>query len=79
MADCSQYSDSTRKRNLRLTPGSQPWAAAVIHDLRAGYGIEDIALRLDCRAEAVREKVAELRRFGLLSQLYAQARRGWRA
>ena len=81
MADISQYSDSAFARNphaQRLTPGSQPWAVAVIRDLRAGFGIEDIALRLDCRAEAVREKVAKLRRLGLMPELYAQARKGWR-
>lgn len=83
MAVDSLYSDSARARNpeqseYRLTPGSQPWAAAVVRDLRDGYGVEDITLRLRCRPEAVRDKVRTWRRMGLLVQLYAQARPGWR-
>jgi DNA-binding NarL/FixJ family response regulator len=69
---------SAQKDCCRLTPGSQPWAAAVIRDLREGYGVEDIALRLFCSVEVVREKVANLRRLGLMPQLYEQARKGWR-
>jgi hypothetical protein len=83
MADGSQYPDSAPARNpeqsaTRLTPGSQPWAAAVVHDLRSGFGVEDIALRLHCRVDAVRDKVATWRRMGLIPELYAQARKGWR-
>ena len=83
MAVESQYSDSARARNPehfgpRLTPGTQPWAAAVVRDLRAGFGAEDIALRLGCDPQHIREKLAKLRRLGLLSQLYAQAREEWR-
>lgn len=83
MAVESQYSYSARLRNPeqsehRLTPGSQQWAAAVVRDMRAGYGVEDIAVRLRCRPDQVRDKVRTWRRMGLLVQLVAQARREWR-
>lgn len=89
MAIDSQYNDSARLRNReqskhRLTPGSQPWSVAVIDGLRDGYGVEDIALRLGCRADAVRDEVQKLRRTGMMARVYndewrrAQALRGGR-
>lgn len=75
-ANISPRGDSTNQ--IRQTPGSTPWKAAVIRDLREGYGVEDIALRMDCRVEAVRELVAELRKAGLLPRMYHDARKKWR-
>ena len=70
----SPKGDSAITRS-RLTLGSQPWAAAVIRALRAGYGVEDIALRLECPTEAVRDLVAKLRERGLLTSFCADARK----
>ena len=64
---------------FRETPGSQPWKAAVIRDLRDGFGVEDIAHRMDCDVQRVRDLVADLRKRGLLPRLYEDARREWRA
>ena len=84
MPDLRHYPDSARSRNPeqskhRETPGSQPWKAAVIRDLREGFGVEDIAHRMDCDVQRVRELVADLRKRGLLPRLYEDARRDWRA
>lgn len=46
------------------------WMVRVRELLREGYGVEDIALRLDCDVEHVRAEVAILRREGLLERLY---------
>lgn len=78
------YPDSARLRNREQskhieTPGSAPWKAAVVRDLREGFGVEDIAHRMQCDEEHVRKLVAQLRRHGLLPQLYEQARRDWRS
>ena len=75
-AHISPAGDSANTRS-RLTPGSQPWAAAVIRALRAGYGVEDIALRLGCRTDAVRDLVAKLRQRDLLVKFYAEQKRAW--
>ena len=64
---------------FRETPGSTPWKAAVIVQLREGLGVEDIALRMSCDVKHVRDLVSQLRRHGLLPHLYEQARREWRA
>ena len=84
MPDTRHFPDSARSRNPeqnkpRETPGSTPWKAAVIRDLRAGFGVEDIAQRMDCDVQRVRDVVLQLRRHGLLPRLYAEARREWRA
>jgi|GEM_PF-3961214 len=63
----------------RETPGSEHWKAAVIRDLREGYGVEDIALRMECDVQAVRDLVAYLRKHGVLPWLYQQARREWQS
>lgn len=47
--------------------------AKVLNDLRAGYGVEDIALRLSIPVEVVRTIVADLRADGILADL------DWRA
>ena len=59
--------------------GTTPWKAAVIRDLREGFGVEDIAHRMGCDVQAVRDLVADLRRHGLLPRLYMDARAKWRA
>ena len=64
---------------FRETPGSTPWKAAVIRDLREGFGVEDIAHRMECDVQAVRDLVADLRKYGLLPRLYMDARAKWRA
>ena len=64
---------------FRETPGSTPWKAAVIRDLREGFGVEDIAHRMDCGVQPVRDLVADLRKHGLLPRLYQQARREWQS
>ena len=79
-----KYLDSARSRNpeqsaYRETPGSTPWKAAVIRDLRAGFGVEDIAHRMDCDVQRVRDFVADLRKHGLLPHLYEQARCEWKS
>ena len=76
-ATISPKGDSANQ--FRETPGSTPWKAAVIRDLREGFGVEDIALRMDCDVQRVRDFVADLRKHGLLPHLYEQARREWRA
>jgi len=61
---------SRRKRtvppSLRMDPGSGPWRDHVNGRLLDGYGVEDIAIALDCHADAVRRHVRELRRRGTL-------------
>ena len=84
MPHAVHYPDSAHLRNPeqpkpRETPGSTPWKAAVIRDLRDGFGVEDIAHRMDCDVQRVRDLVADLRKHGLLPQMYQQARREWRA
>ena len=64
---------------FRETPGSTPWKAAVIRDLREGFGVEDIALRMDCGVQPVRDLVLQLRRHGLLPRLYGEARCNWKS
>lgn len=69
MAKPSQYSPHGVIHNpehFAHTVGSGPWKRAVHDALRDGYGVEDIALRLGCRLDAVREYVAKLRRLGRL-------------
>ena len=84
MPHAVHYPDSAHLRKTeqsasRETPGSTPWKAAVIRDLREGFGVEDIAHRMDCDVQRVRDFVADLRKHGLLPQMYQQARREWRA
>ena len=84
MPDTRHYPDSARSRNpeqsaYRETPGSTPWKAAVIRDLRDGFGVEDIAHRMDCDVQRVRDLVADLRKHGLLPHLYEQARGEWKS
>ena len=85
MAADSQYLDSARMRNpeqnpkVKGTPGTGPWKAAVLNDLREGYGVEDIALRLDCRVHSVRNFVSDMRRAGILPEIYADARKAWQS
>ena len=69
----------THQENLITPPGTTPWKAAVIRDLRDGFGVEDIAHRMGCDVQAVRDLVADLRKHGLLPRLYEGARREWRA
>ena len=64
---------------FRETPGSTPWKAAVIRDLRHGFGVEDIALRMDCDVQRVRDLVADLCKHCLLPHLYEQARGEWQS
>jgi len=43
----------------------KPWADC--HDLlRAGFGVEDIAIKINCTVERVRREVAKLRASGKL-------------
>ena len=84
MPHAVHYPDSAHLRNPeqskhRETPGSEHWKAAVIRDLREGYGVEDIALRMECDVQHVRDLVVDLRKHGLLPRLYEQARGEWRA
>lgn len=77
MADASQYTPVGVILNREqfahaLTVGSGPWRRAVVAELRQGYGIEDISVRMKCRVEAVREEVAALRRLGLLVGIVAK-------
>lgn len=46
------------------------WQARVRALLREGYGAEDIALRFDVTAEAVRAEIAMLRAEGELTAVY---------
>ena len=64
---------------FRETPGSTPWMAAVTLDLREGYGVEDIALRMECDVQHVRDLVVDLRKHGLLPRLYSEARCNWKS
>ena len=64
---------------FRETPGSTPWKAAVIRDLREGFGVEDIAHRMDCDVQHVRDLVSQLRKHGLLPRLYSEARCDWKS
>ena len=85
MPRCGHYPDSARVRNreqlpkIKGTPGTQPWKDAVISDLRQGFGVEDIAMRQDCRLHSVRNFVADLRKSGMLEGVYAEARGEWRS
>ena len=78
------YPDSARLRNReqskhRETPGSHHWKLAVIRDLKAGYGAEDIAHRMECRTAQVRDLICQLRALGFLDQIYREARKEWGA
>ena len=84
MADSSHYCDSARLRKSeqnkpRETPGSHHWKLAVIRDLKAGYGAEDIANRMECRTAQVRDLIGQLRALGFLDQIYREARKEWGA
>lgn len=46
------------------------WQARVAEYLRQGYGVEDIAVFLDCDVQDVRNEVAILRSEGRLDGLY---------
>ena len=84
MPDLRHYSDSAPVRNReqskhRETPGSHHWKLAVIRDLKAGYGAEDIAHRMECRTAQVRDLIGHLRTLGFLDQIYREARKEWGA
>ena len=44
------------------------WREMVEYRLQHGYGIEDIAIQMQCQAQAVREYVADLRERGTLAK-----------
>lgn len=46
------------------------WICRVRESLREGYGVEDIALRLKCDVEDVRQEVKILREQGDLERIY---------
>jgi hypothetical protein len=51
---------------LKLPPvRSKVWRNMVEYRLRAGWGIEDIAIQLHCRAETVREYTRDLAAAGV--------------
>ncbi|MGL6209126.1 MAG: hypothetical protein ACRC14_04765 [Paracoccaceae bacterium] len=52
----------------------KPWAECHALLLRQGYGVEDIAVRLNCTAERVRREVARLRANGKLADVLAVKR-----
>lgn len=78
------YTDSARAdnpyyTNAERTPGTVAWKAAVIRMLRTGLGSEDIALRLGCDVQEVRNLIAHLREYRLLDGLYKDSRKGWQS
>ena len=52
-----------------------PATMMAIHGMmRHGLGVEDIAVKLDIKAQYIRQEAARLRGVGMLDSLY----RGWR-
>ena len=51
---------------------SKIWKDYVSGLILDGYGVEDIALRLDCHVSHVREYVSELRRNGMLKKWFSR-------
>ena len=47
-----------------------PWLRRVSLLLEEGFGVEDIALKLECDADAIRKVVVKLRNADLLAHLY---------
>ena len=47
---------------------SMLWRSMVEYRLQHGYGIEDIAIQMRCKSDAVREYVADLRERGTLAR-----------
>ena len=56
----------------RSADGNHKWIAQVRRLLMAGYGVEDIAIRLDCSVEDVRLEVKILREYGSLSRMFTR-------
>ncbi len=56
----------------------EEWQKSVRTLLRFGYGAEDIALRLRCGADDVRNEVAILREEGRLTEIYFNMRQRMR-
>lgn len=52
--------------------------SAVASDLRAGYGVEDIAVRRGYDLERIREKVKDWRARGFINAILAGQQGGWR-
>ena len=48
------------------------WMCKVREALREGYGVEDIALKLECHVEHVRTEVKILRDMGVLNNLFSK-------
>jgi predicted ArsR family transcriptional regulator len=61
------------KPKVQHPPGSQQWRAMVDYRLRAGFGVEDIAVQLLTKPARVREHVAELRADGTLAKWWPRA------
>lgn len=51
------------------------WICRVRQALAEGFGVEDIALRLSCAVEDVRNEVRILRESGLLARIYDHERK----
>lgn len=49
-------------------PGFKAWGSMVEYRLRKGYGVEDIAIALQCKPDRVREHVQMLRDQGVLAK-----------
>ena len=78
------YPDSARLRNReqskhRETPGSKPWRIKCMLHLRAGLGVEDIAILMQCDQKHIRQLVDQLRSDGILPKLYDGARKEWQS
>jgi hypothetical protein len=58
----------TKAHHIR--PPSQAWRLAVQHRLAMGYGVEDIALWLDCNVKYVRALVTFMRQRGELAKMW---------
>lgn len=57
---------------VRISPSDPAWPGHVRNLLRLGYGVEDIAVMLGCRADSVRFHVRHLRAIDRLAALYEQ-------
>lgn len=53
-----------------MTPTTEEWRMSVRTLLRAGFGVEDIALKLKCSVETVRRYVKRLREAGELREMF---------
>ena len=68
----SRFGVLSKRARDRLPLGSAEWQSHVAFKLREGFGVEDIAIWLNCHVSHVRTEVDRLRKHGKLSAWWSK-------